>query len=254
MEEKRPAGLSGFTLKMIALITMLIDHTGASVVERLYTMTDTFAADMSAGYHFYYLLRSIGRMAFPIYCFLLVEGFVYTRSRWKYAARLAVFALLSELPFDLALFGSWFDREHNNVFFTLLIGLLTLMAMEWAEEYFGQEKENRLLMVLAQLAILTVMCLTAEFLLCTDYGMIGVMAIVILYRWRGQKELAFALAVLLLGVGSSPLEFWALLMLIPIHFYNGSRGRQLNKYLFYAFYPLHLTLLALICQALGLGV
>ena len=99
-------GISGYWLKMIAVITMLIDHSAATILERILVQMPSWAPvtvdNCEQWYRLDLLLRGIGRMAFPIYCFLLVEGFHYTHSRRKYAARMFVFALISEVPFDMA--------------------------------------------------------------------------------------------------------------------------------------------------------
>ena len=109
MEKKK--GISGSTLKMIAIVTMLIDHIGAAVLARLLmvnglgeldqTSTDAIVQWLSANgalYGTYTAMRMIGRVAFPIFCFLLVEGFLHTHDVKKYAMRLGLFALLSEIP------------------------------------------------------------------------------------------------------------------------------------------------------------
>ena len=110
-------GISAATLKWIALITMTIDHFAASGLfsQLAYGMVGWRLADQ-----LYMLLRIIGRLAFPIYCFLLAEGFRHTRSRERYALRLGLFALISEIPFDLAACHVVWDWNDQNVFFTLL--------------------------------------------------------------------------------------------------------------------------------------
>lgn len=247
--------LSGFQLKMIAVITMLIDHTAASILEGYLYRTAVFSSSQelwTKWYNFYYFLREVGRMAFPIYCFLLVEGFQYTRNRWKYAGRLAVFAVLSELPFDTALFQSWMDLEHNNVFLTLLIALVVLMVFEKIEQAAkaGGFTAQRLGWMLLAIALM----LSAEFVFHTDYGAVGVATVLFMYRLRQNRMLAFGAGVLILTLCGSTMEASAFLMLIPIYFYDGSRGRKINKYVFYAFYPVHLTILAIVSAFLGIGV
>ena len=150
-------GISGYTLKMIAVITMLIDHVGATIVER-YLLTNGML--YGAPLVIYYVMRGIGRMAFPIYCYFIVQGFTYTRSRAKYALRLFVFAIASELPFDMALWNSTWDMNHNNVFWTLLLGLLTI----WALDVFG----NKLVFLDKSKIILQMVCSDPVQVYCHD--------------------------------------------------------------------------------------
>ena len=258
------AGISGYWLKMIAVITMLIDHTAASILEEMMQQMPSWGPITLSNLHQRYMLdlvlRGIGRMAFPIYCFLLVEGFTYTRSRAKYARRLFVFALISELPFDMALNKSIINMSYNNVFFTLWLGLLTIWASDAILLYMEKHLKEKLpstaygiLRVLAMFVILLAGCFLAEAVFRSDYGASGICAIYILYMCRHQRMGGFALAVFELGMLAGTIEFAAFLMLIPMHFYNGTRGKQ-HKYFFYAFYPVHLLILAIICQLIGLGV
>lgn len=257
-------GISGNVLKIIAVISMLIDHTAATILERTILQRPSWGPvthqNFDQYYNFYTVLRTVGRMAFPIYCFLLVEGFTYTKNRAKYAMRLFFFALLSEVPFDMAFQRSFFDMSYNNVFFTLLIGLLVIMAVDCIRKKIRPDGKSgaqafavgvgRVLLIAAALFAGYVM---AEIVLRTDYGASGVLAVVIIYLLRENRMAGFALAVLALSFLSSPSEIAALLMLIPLYFYNGTRGRQI-KYFFYAFYPVHLLILSLICYAIGLGI
>lgn len=121
-------GISGYWLKVIAVISMLIDHTSAVILEQIPGLENPA-----------FLMRIIGRLAFPIYCFLLVEGFYHTRSRAKYAGRLFLFALISEVPFDLAFSRRMWDFSSNNVFFTLLFGLLVIWGVEGIKQKFVEE-------------------------------------------------------------------------------------------------------------------
>lgn len=266
---------TGYHLKMIALITMLVDHIAAVVIWRVYVASFAITGSMQLSdfigdkiviwvsqnqemvYGIYEMMRYIGRMAFPIYCFLLVEGFLHTRSVKKYAIRLFIFALISEVPFDLALSGEWWNIRYSNVFFTLLIGLLLIWALSYIEKFyeFWQEKNwddfmGKLVCGLLGGFAAIILGRFADTILMTDYGMAGVFAIAVLYVVRKMKEIAFVLAVMLLSVMSSSTEILALFMLIPLMKYNGARGKS-TKYVFYAFYPVHLFVLALICMAVG---
>lgn len=213
-------GMSGSTLKLIALGSMLVDHLAASgVLLKIY--------DSDRLYEF---CRSVGRIAFPLFCFLLVEGFVYTRNRKAYLIRLFLFALLSEVPFDLAFFGTPFLFSYQNVFFTLFLGFLTLCGVE--------ELRNREHTAWVWVPILSGIILA--FLLQTDYSGFGVILILIFY-WFREAPLWRNLISGCVCLG----EPAAILSLIPIQLYNGKRGIPL-KYVFYLFYPLHLLLFALI--------
>ena len=244
------SGISGSTLKLIAIFTMLIDHIAATVILQMInngiggqTLIDI-----------YWVMRSIGRMAFPVFCFLLVEGFKYTHSREKYAARMFIFALISEIPFDLAINNTVLEFKSNNVFFTLFLGLLVIMAADWVMEHFSSDKMTSEIGRIILLVVIGIVgCALASYVFSSDYGASGVIAIYIMYLLRKNRELGFAFAVISLGMLSGSLELLALLMLIPLHLYNGTRGKQ-HKYFFYAFYPLHLLLLALIAWGLGLGI
>ncbi len=141
-------GIDGSTLKLAAITIMLIDHTAATVLGRILQKTDNYNGLLNS---IYIVMRLIGRLAFPIFCFLLVEGMIHTHNRLKYAMRLAVFAIISEIPFDLALFGKPFYLHYQNVFFTLLIGLLVLIGFHKIAE---QWKDKKWLRVLAFLGVL----------------------------------------------------------------------------------------------------
>ena len=186
--------LNGFHLKLIAICTMFIDHLG-------YTL---FPGDL--------WLRCVGRVAFPIFCFLIAEGCVYTHDRRKYALRLLAFALLSEIPFNLMNSGAVWDSYHQNVLWTLLTGALVCWLLDWA-------LKNRRALAF----VLTALVMAAAFFLLerlnTDYG----------------------------GWGMQGL---ALLALIPIWLYNGQRGfsPKAVQYGFYAFYPVHILVLSLIAM------
>lgn len=213
-------------LKVMACITMLIDHIGATLIP-----------DMN--------LRIIGRLAFPIYCFLLVEGIWHTRNVKKYALRLAIGALLSELPFDLLFFGriTW---SHQSVMVTLLLGLV---AVIW-----GRQKKNYWLPF--------AVCFFAAEFLNTDYGGWGVALICLLaatreISYRHWLQLA-GMALIFWGMDSYvlnfggiriPIQFFGLPALIPIWLYSGKKltHSPVAQWAFYLFYPVHLTVLLLLC-------
>ncbi|MEG1847683.1 MAG: TraX family protein [Lachnospiraceae bacterium] len=216
MEKQTYKGISGSTLKIIALISMFLDHFATIVMQNSVHTGST------------YCLSAIGRLAFPIFVFLLVEGVQHTRDMRRYVGRLALFALVSEIPFDLAFSGKILTMTYQNVFWTLLIGALVLIGCRRAEMIE--------VWVWRYLSIILIICsgmLLAEWM-HTDYGGLGVAAIALLYICRQTKS-----TQLLAGCVAFSWEPVAMLAFIPIAFYNGQRGRQM-KYIFYCFYPLHL--------------
>ncbi len=231
--QKKTPGISGSTLKIIAIVIMLIDHFGAAVLERgiLYTQVGLSNPELYADVRrLDHIIRLIGRPAFPIFCFLLVEGFLHTRDSRKYALRLFLFALISEIPFDLAILGTPVTFVHQNVFFTLLIGLLVMMAADRFPKKFW-----------IQLFIFA-LGLAAGELLHTDYDWRGVLLIEILYLLRFDRQYqCIAGAIAISWESTGPLAF------LPVLAYNGERGISL-KYFFYLFYPVHLLILWLIAR------
>lgn len=127
-------GVSGSTVKITAVTAMIIDHAAAVILLRV-LLADGYVnmAQEGAIYAVYQIMRGIGRVGFPVFCFLLVEGFQRTRDVRKYALRLAAFALVSELPFDLAVCGQ-FSWRAQNVYFTLFLGLFVLCAFRFFEK------------------------------------------------------------------------------------------------------------------------
>lgn len=214
-------------LKLIACITMLLDHIGLTLVP-------------------WVGLRIIGRLAFPIYCFLLAEGIAHTRDSKKYALRLGVGALLAEVPFDLLFFGR-LTLAHQSVMVTLLLGFL--MAM-WAK------KRGRFWLPLA-------VCFFAAELLQTDYGGTGV-ALIALFLFTAEKPrklliqiAGMAMLMLLMGsvevtvgIVNVPIQMFALLAMIPIYCYSSKKATSniWIQRMFYLFYPVHLAVLYLIVR------
>lgn len=225
--------LNGFHLKLIAICTMLIDHMG-------YTL---FPGVM--------WLRCVGRVAFPIFCFLIAEGCVYTHDRKKYALRLLVFALLSEIPYNLMNSGMIWDPYDQNVLWTLLTGALVCWLIDWA-----LKKCTPLSFVLTGAAMVAAYWLLEAFR--TDYGGWGMLLVAAFYGVHRAPSgavvkmiaQAFGLAFFSIGVmgGYLSIELWSLAALVPLWLYNGRRGFSNRgvQYGFYAFYPVHILILSLI--------
>lgn len=227
---------SGSTLKIIAIVTMLIDHIGASLIGPMRQLLPPPSQLGNLCRIIYPHMRQIGRLAFPIFCFLLVEGFLHTSNVKKYAFRLFLFALISELPFDYAFSNHLIYQSHQNVYFTLWIGLLVMMGMSYFEYRGSQSKFDPYINLLMQILIAAGGLLFARFL-HTDYSYKGVFLIIVLYSLRLDRKLqAIFGAIAISWEAAAPLAF------LPIWFYNGKRGRQM-KYFFYWFYPVHLLIL-----------
>ena len=204
--------MTGFQLKLLAMLAMTADHIGA-----------VFFPEIP-------LLRWIGRLAMPVLCFFIGEGLRHTRSPRRYLLRLTGFALLSELPFDLAFYGG-IEWGHQNVYFTLALGLLALWAIQ------SRGMEGWLLALTAALA--------AELLGC-DYGMYGVLLILLLDRFhRARSEQLAAAALLNLAFFGLQTQTLSLIALPLLWLYNGKRGRD-DRRLFYLYDPAHLCVLGIL--------
>lgn len=231
MEERkhRLKIFNSFHLKLIAVITMTIDHIGAVLMPQ------------------YGFLRIIGRIAFPIYCFMLVNGFFYTKNIRKYIGRMLIFAVISELFFDWAIFGKIYVKSYQNIYFTLLTGLIMLECIEFIRKH--QFNELKLISYVLEGIIVILACGVAIFIR-SDYEFYGILMIYWFYALRFNKVLmglfeAYTNMELIGGV-----QGFAVLALIPIYMYNGKKDYNKSKWLFYAYYPLHLLIIGLIRQIL----
>lgn len=249
MKNSKVNSISADYLKWFALITMFIDHTGAVLLEGVFLpasegsfhqileVTDT-------------LMRAIGRLAFPVFAYFICQGFIHTRSVVKYAVRLFLFALLSEIPFDLAVFGK-ISNAYSSVYVTLLVGLLGIWGIDYVKKY------SKALAVPVFLA-----AAAAAELLHSDYGYKGVILIVLFYLCKDKNKpeekyllpilgflASYALMIPLYGYSALSVFNWAaaeaccLLSYYLLSQCNGIRKNKKGKYFFYAFYPLHLLFL-----------
>lgn len=219
--------LSSFSLRLLALLSMCIDHTGLA----LFPNVGAF--------------RCAGRISFPLYCFLLAQGFIHTRSLRAYARRILLFALLSEIPFDYLIFGRVSSSMEQNVLFSLLFGLMALIA---AKAY--QEKPLTAWLVIVTLGI-------GSMAARVSFGWLAIALCLSAYYAADRRVylllststslLAYSLSLFLSGVALSwvLVSLCALFSLIPILAYNGRRGAHAPalSFLFYAAYPLHLLAL-----------
>ena len=214
--------MSAFMLKLIAIITMTIDHTGAIIFK-----------DIG-------ILRMIGRLAFPIFAFLIANGYFHTKNLKKYILRLFVFALIAQYPFMLA-----FDignEMYLNIFFTLFLGLISIAMYDHVA--------NKILGLFAVAALAY-----SATLLNTDYGYYGVLLIFCFFAFK-DDFIKMSLSIISLNLAFSTInvfmyEYFSPAMysqclscfsLIFIYCYNNRKGKSM-KYLFYVFYPAHLLII-----------
>lgn len=215
--------LTAAHLRILALFLMLLDHLWATVVPGNLWMT------------------CVGRMAFPIFAFQVAEGYHHTHDFRGYCARLALFAVISEIPFNLMISGSPFFPQHQNVMLTLLLGLLCCRAYD-----------SRKWLTMA------LWLLVGAFTRC-DYGAAGVWTVLTFHAFRGEKPVLLLMLFLInrfcydgpeiaLGPLTFPLQTFAVLAWLPIALYNGEKGRggRALQYGSYLFYPVHMLILGLL--------
>ena len=215
--------MSSFVLKIIAVISMLIDHSGYLIFN---------------GFSF---MNYIGRLAFPIFAFLITEGYTHTSNLKKYFLRLLIFAVISQIPFMLLFPSSSFSL---NILFTLALGLLAITV-------YGK-LNNKVLGVL-----FVALCAVLAHFLNFDYGWFGIAIIFIFYIFKNKKpymNILFSVTTFInymyYFAKTLRTEYLLILLccnlsLIPINLYNGKKGKNI-KYFLYVFYPLHLIVLYLI--------
>ena len=240
MENRRPLEFTSAGLHVLAMALMLCDHLWGTIVPGNDWLT------------------CLGRLAFPIFAFMIVEGYFHTKNLKKYMLRLLIGAILSEIPFNLALGSNWFYPIHQNVLWTFLIAILLIHRNEKARAY--GKLWRQLLTAAASVALGSVLGL----LTFVDYRHAGVLTVLVFYFCRGRKWQHFLAQLLCLwyinveilsGIGYE-LEIFghtfflarqglALLALIPIWLYRGRQGHHSKafQYFCYGFYPAHLLLL-----------
>ena len=235
--------LTAAVLHIIAMTLMLMDHLWATLLPAKEWLT------------------CAGRVAFPIFAFMAVEGYFHTRSFKKYILRMLLFAVLSEIPFDLMYGGTWFYPVHQNVLWTFLLGLLGVWLMEQVR------KKGKTWMYLLVCVLVVLAGLVLGTLCMADYYGVGVLTVFVFYFLHGRKWWCFLgqlaalywLNVELLGGLMYPVQLFgmefelcqqglALLALIPIWLYRGRQGYHSKpfQYLCYAFYPVHMLLLVVV--------
>ena len=251
LTSKKPfGGINANTLRLIACCLMLMDHMWATIVPGNNWMT------------------YLGRLAFPIFAFQIAEGFFHTSNVGRYAKRLLIFGLISEIPFNMMYVSAPIYPFHQNVMFTLVIGLLCINELEKLRTIAPVPGSSR--PVLIKSLIFGILKIAGLLLLSivgfVDYGVLGVLTIILFYLchfhrfgWIGQIAGMICINIIAaeglsipVVIGGSEIMFptqgFAVLSLLIIWLYNGQKGRHSKplQYGFYAFYPVHMLVLSLI--------
>ena len=215
--------LDGTALKIIAMVSMVIDHVG-----------DSFFPQQI-------WIRAVGRIAMPIFAFCVAEGFIHTHDRGRYLLRMLIFGLISEIPFDLVTSGKILEFGHQNIMLTFSWAILGLTC---CDKIIGKERSPG--RNLAAAAILVVFLAVSVFLRL-DYSMLALALIAVFYLLRVKNlwirnTVAAAVHAAIRNVG---IHWFGLLGFVPLYMYNGKRGKGL-KWVFYLFYPCHFLVIFLI--------
>lgn len=229
--------LSGAGLKLIAIISMLADHVNKALIYPYLESNHGFLSFISD------VFDIIGRIAFPLFCFMLVEGYFKTRNRKKYLLNLLLFGVISEVPFDMFTTASFFNMNWNNVMFTLALVLVTVWIIDTLKE--KMQKRSKALWYLVSILIVLVMCIVSMSL-SLDYEHHAILIGYFFYLFHDMPVFAIPF-----GYASMFKEPWALLGFGLTLTYNGERGKQ-HKMLYYWFYPVHLLILGLLRLYLGI--
>ncbi len=210
-------------LKWIAAISMVLDHIGCICIsQQMFPVL-------------YNILRLIGRISFPVICFLLVQGLRYTRDKHRYFVRLLAWALLSEIPFDLAFYGKLVHLGAQNVLFTLALGLVVIALID---RMIGQEKY----FVGKTLLIMFVGMILAN-LLKLDYSYWGILTIMAFYLGQFQSTKRRRWLVIFICAMQGVFQLFAALALFFTENYSSEKKGKIPNNFFYWFYPVHLLIL-----------
>ena len=216
--------ISGNALKLFALLCMTIDHIGAHILND------------------YTSFRIIGRLAFPIFAYMIAEGCKYTKNKLKYFLTIFIEGVI--IQFFIFLLS---DSTHMNVLITFSLSIGLIYAFD-----YSLRSENNYNWVIPLMGIIFVMVICGElpegFLseyFHIDYGFFGVMLPVMVYIFENKvlKLLMFTAGLVFLSISLAPIQWWCLLSVIPIALYSGERGKLKIKYLFHIYYPIHIVII-----------
>ena len=243
-EKKSKIRFSRNLLQLVAMVTMLIDHIGVMLImngklygyqEKLYRYVITL--DEAKLYAILYTIcRTIGRISFPIFAFLFVEGFLRSQNLFKYFIRLLLLAIVSEIPFDLMVFNKWYDFSTQNVIWTYIVNFIILIFIKKIYDMYP----------IFQL-ILTIIGGGICYIIKSDYAIEGTILIFIYYSFKLDRNLRTLFTGITTFIYTISKRYGAgAISAFFIHFYDGTKGPLELKKVHYIFYPLHMFILYLI--------
>lgn len=225
---KNMKGINGAQLKYIAFASMFIDHFNKAIITPFLTGTGPMVIITT-------IFDILGRIAFPIFAFMVVEGFFKTKSRWSYLRNLLIFAVISEIPYDMFQSAEFINTWSQNILWGLALGLFTIMVIDKLKEKIKQIP----LWIIVSILIVALSSL-GSMLISSDYEYYAIIIIYLYYLFYDKKLLASGLSYLVIIK-----EIYAILGFATVLFYNGEKGKQ-NKIFNYLFYPVHLLIFGII--------
>lgn len=225
---KNIKGINGAQLKYIAFASMFIDHFNKAIITPFLTGTGPMVIITT-------IFDILGRIAFPIFAFMVVEGFFKTKSRWSYLRNLLIFAVISEIPYDMFQSAEFVNNWSQNILWGLALGLFTIMVIDKLKAYI----KKRPLWVFVSLLIVALSSL-GSMLISSDYEYYAIIIIYLYYIFYDKRIVASGLGYLVIIK-----EIYAILGFTTVLLYNGEKGKQ-NKIFNYLFYPVHLLIFGII--------
>ncbi len=229
---------NSLTLKLIAIITMTLDHIAIFFFK--------------SNSPIYYGLRAVGRISFPIFAFLLTVGYFHTTNLKKYLGRLISFALITEIIYDYSFYNRFYYSKSQNIFFTLTLGLITIYLLDKTNKLIKNQitdaKDQKIILLTINILIISLASFLSA-LLNLDYSIIGIIMISTFYLFK-NKYLIFITLLLTTLVFASNIQLYSLISLYFIFNYQDQKMVN-HKYFFYCYYPFHLLILKLLKTLIG---
>lgn len=227
-------GLTNNQLKIIAMVSMCLDHVGVQLLPQVLW------------------LRMVGRLAFPIFAYMIAEGCRYTQNRMRYLLQLAILGIGCQTVFFIAA-RDWYQG--------ILITFTLSVSVIFSIDAFLKRRNTPRLLLMTGVVLSTIFLSVAAPILfkesgfCVDYDFLGVFLPVGVYfaRNKPEKLLVLSSVMIIMCATSAPIQWVSMLAVPLLLLYNGTRGRAKMKYVFYVFYPVHLVIIFLIGMIFGLG-